>query len=390
VPPDPGPTVETPAKRRRLFMRQKAMRRMVYALVPVALSGVYFFGWRVAALLAVSSAVALATEYVTARRRGQPVSQAVFVTAWLLALALPPTTPLWIAGVGAFIAILFGKEVFGGFGRNFANPAIVGRAFVYVCFPIELTGRFVPAFRGWPGGLVHWSFEGLAKVPDYVAAVARTGADAVTAASPMLALRDLGYTTPWWDLFWGTIGGVFETPASYGPRVLAAGSIGEGCVPLIVLAGVYLAVTRTANWRLMVSPFIGAAAATYLVLACGARGVQPLTFKLLAGAFFYVSVFMITEPVSAPNRKGAMWAYGSLIGALIVILSWKGQFVAAASFSILLGNIVSPLLDMGARAWRGRKQPSGQAPSQPPAAPPAGPPEPPKGPRPAQEGGAPG
>ena len=335
-------------------MKQKIMERMVYALVPVALAGIYFFGWRVAAILLVCNIAGVVTEYVTSRKRGQPVSEAVFVTCWLYGLSLPPTMPLWIAAVGAIVAVLFGKEVFGGFGRNFANPAIVGRAFVYVCFPIQLTGSFVPAFKGWPGGFSQWSFESLAQTPDYVAAVAKRGVDAVTTATPMWAFRDFGHVTSYRDLFFGNIGGVFETPTSYGPQVLAAGSIGEACVPLIVLAGIYLVWTRTANWRLMISPFIGAAVGTYLLIGLGAEHVQPLLFKLLAGAFFYVSVFMITEPISAPNRKGAMVAYGAIIGLLIVVLSWKSQFVAAASFAILLGNILSPMLDMGAIAIRKR------------------------------------
>jgi Na+-transporting NADH:ubiquinone oxidoreductase subunit B len=284
-----------------------------------------------------------------ARKRGQPVSMAVFVTAWLYALSLPPTIPFWIAGVGIVVAILFGKEVFGGFGRNFANPAIVGRAFVYVSFPIEMTGSFVPAFKGWPGGFAHWSFTSLNKLPEHVAVAGKNVVDAVTSASPMLALRDFGYETSLRDLFHGTIGTTFQ--GDYGTQILAAGSIGEGCALLIILAGAYLFYTRTANWRLTASTVVGAAAITFLLRGLGAEGVQPFAFKALAGAFLYVAVFMVTDPISAPKKKGAMYVYGALIGILIILLSWKSQFVAAASFAVLLGNIVSPLLDMGARQW---------------------------------------
>lgn len=351
---------------RPFFMKQKIMKRMLYALVPVALSGVYFFGWRVAAVLLVCNVVGIATEYIMSRQRGQPVSTAGLVTLWLYALSLPATIPYWMAGVGAVVAVLFGKEVFGGFARNWANPAIVGRAFVYVCFPKALTGSFVPAFRGFPGGFAEWSFLSLDKLPDYLAGAGNSVVDAVSAASPMWALRDFGHQASYWDIFTGSMGGTFET--EYGTRILSAGSIGEGCAPVIIVAGAYLLITRTANWRLMLSPFIGAALAGLLMKLIGADA-QPLAFKLFAGAFLYVSAFMIVEPISGPKLKPAMWLYGSLIGFLIIILSWKGQFIAAASFSILLGNMASPLIDMGAREWNRWRRRRGAATAGPQTAP---------------------
>jgi len=310
----------------------------------------------VAALTAACAAAGLATEYLTSRQRGQPISTACLVTCGLYALSLPPTMPFWMAAVGIVVAILFGKEVFGGFGRNFANPAIVGRAFVYVCFPTAMTASFVPAFKGWPGGLAHWSFAALNRVPGYVAGTVETGIQALTSATPMWALRDYGYMTPLRDLVTGSVGGTFETATSFGRQVLAAGSIGEGCTPLIVLAGLYLMLTRTANWRLTVSAVVGAVLAGLLIDATGLANPMPLYFKLSTGAFAYVAVFMVTDPVSAPRRPGAMYAYGGLIGALIILISWKSKFIAAASFSVLLGNIASPLLDAAAEAWQARRQ----------------------------------
>lgn len=348
------PPQQKKKKKKPFFLKQPMMLKVVYALIPIAVAGVFFFGWRVLAILAVVNAVGFATEYIMAKKRGQPVSMALFVTCWLFALSLPPTVPLWIAGVGIVVGVLFGKEVFGGFGRNFANPAIVGRAFVYVCFPVELTGRFVPAFRNWPGGFAHWSFESLDKLPLYLVDTGKSVVDAVSAASPMMAFRDFGYATSLQDLFLGTIGGAFE--GEYGTQILTAGSIGEGSALVILLAGIYLIATKTANWRLTLSTLIGGAAVSYLLMGVGAKGVQPFPFKLLAGAFLYVSVFMVTDPVSAPKKKGAMYAYGGFIGAMIVLLSWKSQFVAAASFAILLGNIISPLLDQAAKEWAKKKK----------------------------------
>jgi len=141
-------------------------------------------------------------------------------------------------------------------------------------------------------------------------------------------------------------------------RILSAGSMGEGCAALILLAGVYLLAIKTANWRLMLSGLLGLVVANVLlrnVLGYDGPGeVPPLPFALLAGTTMYVLVFMVTDPVSSPKKRPAMYAYGFLIGFMIVTLRWRGVFVAAATFSVLLGNLLAPLLDMGATAWANR------------------------------------
>lgn len=346
---------------RRFFQKQPMMMRMVYALLPVLVSAVYFFGWRALAVVAVVVAVGVATEYFTSRARGGAVSQAVFVTCLLFALSLPPTTPFFVAVIGIVVGVLFGKEVFGGFGRNFANPAIVARAFVYVCFPKQLTGRFVPAFEGFPGGFAHWSFESLRELPASLASAGRSVADAVSQASPMWVMRDVsrdvgengfGYL----NLLLGNISGVFQQEGQ--SRILTAGSMGEGCAILILLAAAYLLITKTANYRLMLGTFLGFVFANVLfrdVLGFSGLGdVPPLPFNLLAGTTLYVTVFMVTDPVSAPKKAPAQWMYAVFIGFCMVFLRWRGVFVAAASFSVLLGNLVGPLLDIAAEAWKNR------------------------------------
>lgn len=338
-----------------MFLKQPIMLRVLYALVPVLAAGIYFFGWRVLALLVVCTLSGLAAEWVTSTRRGAPITTACFVTCWLYALSLPPTMPFWMAAVGVVVGILFGKEVFGGFGRNFANPAIVGRAFIYVCFPIEATGQFVPIFRGWPGGLLQWSLASLKELPGYLAASGREVADAITSATPMLARRDFGFVTPTEDLFFGSIGGTFQGES--GTRILAAGSTGEVCSVLILLAGIYLMATKTANWRLTVSALAGTIFMDLLLhTVFGINAVPRLAFSLFSGAILYAAVFMVTDPVSAPKKPLAMFAYGGTIGMLIVLLRWKAQFSGAAAFAILLGNICGPLFDRAAEAVAGLKK----------------------------------
>ncbi len=359
-----------PAKRKphKLLMKQPNMQRVLYALAPVLVAGIYFYGWRVLALLLVTQIVGFATEYIMERRQNKPVSMACFVSCSLLALSLPPTTPLWIGGVGAVVAILFAKEVFGGFGRNFANPAITGRAFLYICFPVDLTRGFVPVFKGFPGGFAQWSFPTLDRLPEYAAVPGRTVADAVSQATPMWVSQEFGFDAvrndgagaDLWDMFLGTIGGLWERPpatpgAEAAQNILAGGSIGEGAAVLILLAGVYLLWTKTANHRLMLGFFLGAILANTLfrnLLGFGGVGeVPPVAWQLLAGTTMYVGVYMVTDPVSAPKKAPAQWAYAVLIGFLMVFLRWRGIFVAAATFSLLLGNMIGPLLDLGAEAW---------------------------------------
>jgi Na+-transporting NADH:ubiquinone oxidoreductase subunit B len=339
-------------------MKQPVMWRMLYALAPVAVAGVYFFGWRVAVLLAVCTVAGVAAEYVTGRQRGQPVSTACLVTCVLYALSLPPLMPFWMAVVGIVVGILFGKEFFGGFGRNWANPAIVGRAFVYVCFPVEMTGRFAPTFGGWPGGFARWSWETLGTLPQTLAGVGGSVMDALSSATPMLARAKFGYDTPLADLLLGTIGGTF--PGDFAPRVLGAGSIGEVSAAVMLLPAAYLLVTRTANWRLMLSPVLGAIIAVLALRHVGGfDGVPDVAFTLCSGGFVYGAVYMVTEPISGPKKPWAMAAYGAFIGFMIVLLRWRGQFSGAVGFAILLGNIVGPLLDKGARAWAARRKPKG-------------------------------
>jgi len=224
-----------PSKRKLQFLKQPNMVRVLYALTPIAISAIYFFGWRIMAVLVVCAAAGLAAEYIMAGWRKGPVSIACFVTCTLYALSLPATIPLWMAAVGVVVGIVFGKEVFGGFGRNFVNPAILGRAFVYVCFPVDMTARFVPAFQGFPGGFGKWAYQ---------------GADAVSQATPFWVCRECGQAvvekaTGWLNLMTGNISGVWIFDGTECP--LSAGSAGEGCAILIILAGIYLLLTRTAN-----------------------------------------------------------------------------------------------------------------------------------------------
>ena len=154
VPPATPPS--RPAGSQPYVRWQANMVVVLTALAPAGLAALYFYGWRAVAVLAVTNASAFATELYFTRQRKEPVTSAVFVTGSLLALSLPPATPFWMCALGAAVGVAFGKELFGGMGRNVFNPALVGRAFLYVCFPNPLSAGWVEPLAGRLGGLAAW------------------------------------------------------------------------------------------------------------------------------------------------------------------------------------------------------------------------------------------
>ena len=349
-------TKKAPVKKKpSAFKRQKIMEKVLLALSPAAAGAVYFFGWRTLVMTLWVMAVACATEYFLAKRRGDPLTGSCLVTGALLGLALPPTLPFWMGAVGAVVGVAFGKELFGGFGRNVFNPAIVGRAFLYVSFPEEMTKWFIPAFQGGFGGLLSWGGRRTMDVNGHVM-------DALTAATPMWFRRDVGFpdTFTIWDqikqLFTGGIGGVFQGNDG-AQHILGAGSAGEVSALLLMIGGIYLLYTKTANWRLVASSFAAAAAASLIFRhVMGADAVPPLLFTLFSGGLVYACFFMVTDPVSAPKNKQAQLWYGAFIGVMIVFFRWKAVFAGGVAFAILLGNTVGPTLDLIFKARDAKKK----------------------------------
>ncbi len=167
------------------------MFRVVLATVPVIAASVYFFGWRALSVIALSVVAASFVEWLFCRARKEPVSSAVFVTAILYALTLPPRVPYHVVLVGIVVAVMFGKEVFGGYARNIFNPALVGRCFVYVCFPIDMTSHWLAPYAAWPGGLAHWA----------------GAADAFTRATPLTVFKSEHVGESLTSLLFGNTGG---------------------------------------------------------------------------------------------------------------------------------------------------------------------------------------
>jgi Na+-transporting NADH:ubiquinone oxidoreductase subunit B len=290
----------------KIFQKQAVMRRVLYSLVPIFLFSIYLYGWRSIALTGMVFLFGIATEYFYTKSQNKKVSEAVLVTCGLYSLSLPPLVPFWIAAVGIIFAILIAKSAFGGFGRNIFNPAIAGRLFVYIAFPNPMTTEFVTA--------------------------GNFGLDAVTTATPLDMMRE-GLIPSIKQLLFG----------------IRAGSLGESAIILIILAGIYLVATKTANWKVILATLVSffgfSALFWYFGGILGARGAVPPLEGLLSGSILFVAVFMATDPITAPNKPGAQWLYGILIGTMVVLVRSFSLFSEGTSFAILMANTFASLMD---------------------------------------------
>jgi Na+-transporting NADH:ubiquinone oxidoreductase subunit B len=291
---------------------------MMLALLPCVISSIYFFGWRSLFVVVISCIVGFATEYAFTRGRGEPVSEAVFVSGIIYALILPPTIPFHILIFGMVFAIMFGKMVFGGFGFNIFNPAMVGRAFLYICFPVALTATWAPAAQGPWGALNMWSTGSLP--------------DVITAATPM-ALVKAGQALPpsLTTLLLGRL----------------AGTMGVTSVLAILLGGIYVFYTKTANRHIIVTVTIVYALINGLFTATGTPGTPGILPALMGGGFLFGAFFMATDPISAPRTRPAQIIYAAVIAICTGIIKTFSVFNGGLMFSILLANMFAPILDYG-------------------------------------------
>ncbi|MBW8035434.1 MAG: RnfABCDGE type electron transport complex subunit D [Planctomycetes bacterium] len=311
-----------------VFLRkQTVMRRVTGACLPCVFGGVYFFGWRVLAVAIVSCVAGLLTEYAFCRKRGEPATESVFVTSLIYSLILPPGVPWHVVVIGIVFAVVFAKEVFGGFGRNIFNPAMVGRCFVYICFPVAMTGRWpVSAPVSGIGALGQWS----------TAAVA----DAITSATPLAIMKTEGVVPELSSLLFGGI----------------SGTAGVTSAALILIGGMYLYYTKTASRLIILSTVISYAVINQFFTWMGNDTFHGALPALLGGGFLFGAFFMATDPISAPKTKQGKLIYGVMIAVFTAVIRNYSIFNGGLMFSILLANMFGPITDYAVGAWGTRKK----------------------------------
>ena len=303
---------------------QRVMLRVCHALVPLVLASVYLFGWRSLALLAVTLLFGIATEAAFTLRRGKPVTSAVFVTCLIFTLSLPPGTPFWMAALGIVFGVGVGKMAFGGFGQNVFNPAMVGRCFLYVSFPIQMNNTWLTPMWGGVAGFARWS----------------NTADALTQATPLAVLR-AGDSWPVSQLFIGRI----------------PGSLGETSALLILLGGAYILIRKAAPWRLALSCLAGGTILSGVLSLFGLPTVAGPAHALLSGSFLFGAMFVVTEPVSGAKTPLGQWIYGLMIGGLTIVLRGFSNFSEGIMFSVLIMNAFVPIIDQAVYRLQAVRQP---------------------------------
>jgi Na+-transporting NADH:ubiquinone oxidoreductase subunit B len=301
---------------KKIFQMQKVMLRVCYALVPLVCISIYLFGWRALFLILVTGFFGLGIEALFTFRRDKPITSAAFVTCLIYSLSLPPTLPFWMAIIGIIVGVAMGKMVFGGFGQNVFNPAMVGRCFIYITFPMEMTNRWVEPFWGGMGGLSAWF----------------PSVDSVTRATPMMDLQE-GLYVSLQKLIVGNV----------------PGSLGETSAFLILMGGAYIIYKKAAPWRLALSCLLGGIILSSIFYGLGVPGISSPISTLLSGSFLFGAAFVATEPISGAKTKPGQWVYGFMIGALTITLRGFSNFSEGIMFSVLLMNAFVPVLDQTVR-----------------------------------------
>lgn len=330
-------------KKKPVLMKQKIMRQVLIALSPCIAGAVYFFGWRSLAMVGVSGLIGFGVEFLFTRQRKKPVTEAVFVTTTLLALVMPPSVPWHVLTVATVFAVLMGKEVFGGFGRNIFNPALAGRCFVYICFPVAMTGVWAPAAQGPLGALTQWSTA--------------STVDAVASATPMAYLKSGQISRS------GTNGSNAESSIPYliaedqtvpiRSATLASallsgrrsGTMGTTSAILISIGGIFLFVKKVLSRETVISLIFTYALFNQILYWFGVPPVEGAWPAVLGGGFLFGAFYMATDPVSSPKTKEARIAYGALIGILTVVIRNFSIFNGGLMFAILIGNMFAPIMD---------------------------------------------
>ncbi|KER01799.1 NADH:ubiquinone reductase (Na(+)-transporting) subunit B [Photorhabdus temperata] len=247
--------------------------------------------------------------------RKHEINEGFFVTSILFALIVPPTIPLWQAALGITFGVVIAKEVFGGTGRNFLNPALAGRAFLFFAYPAQISGDLV-----WTAAD---GFSGATPLSQWAAGGSQGLVNTVT-----------GQPVTWMDAFIGNI----------------PGSIGEVSTLMIFIGGAIILFTRIASWRIVAGVMLGMVATSYLFNAIGSDTnplfAMPWHWHMVLGGFAFGMIFMATDPVSASFTDKGKWWYGILIGVMCVLIRVVNPaYPEGMMLAILFANLFAPLFD---------------------------------------------
>ena len=281
---------------------QSIMRVVIIALVPATAAGIYYFGLRALILIVAAIISAVFFEWLYEKITKKPVTindLSAVVTGLLLAMNLPASAPVWVAIVGSAFAIIFAKQLFGGLGQNFINPALAGRAFLLASYPTEMTTWVVP--------------NGLA-------------ADAATYATPLAQLKNGALDASLKQLVIGQVGG----------------TIGETCAIALIIGGIYLLYKHVISWKI---PVIYIATVFILFAVIGRHGMRMPLQEIFAGGVMLGGIFMATDYASSPVTPKGQVIFAVGAGLLTYLIRTFGGYPEGVSYSILIMNCCVPLIE---------------------------------------------
>lgn len=284
---------------------QSIMRDVNIALIPATAMGIYFFGIPALILIAVSIVASVFFEWLYQKLLKKPVTisdLSAVVTGLLLAMNLPASAPIWVPIVGAAFAIIFAKQLFGGLGQNFINPALAGRAFLLASYPTEMTSWTAP--------------------------VGFSGADAAAVATPLATLKT------------GAMPDASLTDVILGTNI--GGCIGETCAVALIIGGIYLLVKHVISWRI---PVLYILTVFVLTAAIGRKGLRVPVYEIFTGGLMLGAFFMATDYASSPVTPKGQIIFAIGCGIITTLIRIFGGYPEGVSYSILIMNLAVPLIE---------------------------------------------
>jgi RnfABCDGE-type electron transport complex D subunit len=290
---------------------KRYMSTVIIALIPSVISSIYFYGWRVIFLIFISYIFGGLAEVIFSIIRKKDIEEGFLVTGLIFPLTLPPTVPWWVCAIGILFGVIFGKEVFGGTGRNIFNPALTGRVFITVSYPKIMTTSWYIPFNKGIGGFS--SFK----------------PDAITSATPLMIFKSSNEIINLKDLLFGNY----------------PGCIGETFKIGIIIGGLFLIFTKVANWRIPFFYIFSVFIFSLIGNLFSPKMFAPPLFQILTGGLLFGAFFMATDPVTMPSTNEGKIIAGFLLGLLTIIIRVFSGYVEGVMFSILLVNGFTPLID---------------------------------------------
>ena len=294
-----------------------AMKMVIIALLPSFIFSVHLFGLRALYITLISIITCIVCEAIMQRMLGKKITitdGSAVLTGLLLAFNLPPGVPLWLPVVGSAFAIIFAKQLFGGLGYNFINPALAGRAFLMASWPSTMTKEWLAPAGGTLSGI-----------------------DGITSATPLNLLQNPGnYGVP--ELIIKQLNNIPTIKNLFFGKI--GGCIGETSALLLLIGGLFLIIIGIVDYRIVVG-YLG----SFVLLAFVLPTNGNLLFHLFSGGLFLGVFFMATDWVTSPVTKKGRWIFGIGCGVLTIIIRIWGGYPEGVSYSILLMNVFTPIID---------------------------------------------